>query len=111
MATLDDFESHLQSLLEVHLLKYLPGYKVEDGIAHRLAVAMHSHLKKKSGTTQAPNIYMIVAHPSTLTRWHTDPRLFEELANVLIHCRERSRFSILDQTDGNDHRRYEYVRG
>ena len=26
---------------------------------------------------------MIVAHPSTLTRWHTDPRLFEELANAL----------------------------
>jgi len=94
MTTLDDFESHLQSLLEVHLLKYLPGYKVEDGIAHRLAVAMHDHLKKKSGTTQAPNIYMIVAHPSTLTRWHTDPRLFEELAKVLYTAGNEAGFQF-----------------
>ncbi len=83
MATLDEFESQLQSLLEIHLLKYLPGYKVEDGIAQRLAAAMRSHLKKQNGLTTAPNIYMIVAHPSTLTRWHSDRRLLEELSNAL----------------------------
>ena len=84
MAALDEFESQLQSLLEVRLLKYLPGYKVEDGIAQRLAAAMHSHLKEQNSVTQAPDIYMIVAHPATLTRWHIDPRLFEELAKALF---------------------------
>jgi pSer/pThr/pTyr-binding forkhead associated (FHA) protein len=83
MTTLDEFESRLQSLLEVHLLKHLPGYKVEDGIAQQLAVAMHSHLKEVGGETQAPNLYVIVAHPSTLTRWHAKPRLLKELANAL----------------------------
>lgn len=95
MATLDEFESRLQSLLEVHLLKYLPGYKVEDGIAQRLAAAMHGHLKKQSGVSQAPNIYMIVAHPSTLTRWHSDPRLFEELANTLYTVGNEAGFQFL----------------
>ena len=83
MATLDEFEARLQSLLEVHLLKYLPGYKVEDGIAQRLAAAMHSHLKEQGGATHAPNIYVVIAHPSMLTRWHAKPRLLKELANAL----------------------------
>jgi len=83
MATLDEFESHLQSLLEVHLLKHLPGYKVEDGIAQQLATAMHAHLKNENGATLAPNIYMIVGQPSSLTRWHDRPRLLKDLANAL----------------------------
>jgi pSer/pThr/pTyr-binding forkhead associated (FHA) protein len=83
MATLDEFESRLQSLLEVHLLKYLPGYKVEDGIVQQLAAAMHGHLKEDHGVLQAPNLYMVVAHPATLTRWHAEPRLLKELANAL----------------------------
>jgi hypothetical protein len=66
VATLDEFESRLQSLLEGHLLKHLPGYRAEDGIAQQLAVALHGHLRKKAGLTQAPN-----------------PRLLKELANAL----------------------------
>jgi hypothetical protein len=83
MATLDEFESHLQSLLEVHLLKHLPGYKAVDGIAQQLATTMHAHLREENGATQAPNIYVIVGQPSTLTRWHARPRLLKELANTL----------------------------
>jgi pSer/pThr/pTyr-binding forkhead associated (FHA) protein len=94
MATLDEFESRLQSLLEIHLVKYLPGYKVEDGIAQRLAASMHSHLKKQNGVTHAPNIYMIVAHPSTLTRWNSDPRLYNELANALYTAGNEAGFQF-----------------
>jgi hypothetical protein len=83
MATLDEFESRLQSLLEVHLLKHLPGYKAEDGIAQQLATAMHAHLKQENGATVAPNIYVIVGQPETLTRWHARPRLLKDLANAL----------------------------
>ena len=94
MATLDEFESRLQSLLEVHLLKHLPGYKVEDGIAQQLAIAMHAHLKEENGTTQAPNIYVIVGHPSTLTRWHAKPRLLKELANALYVAGKEAGFQF-----------------
>ncbi len=83
MASLDEFESHLQSLIEVHLLKRLPGYKVEDGIAQQLTTEMHAHLKEENGVTQAPNIYVITGNPSTLARWHAKPRLLKELANTL----------------------------
>ncbi len=97
MTALEDFESHLQSLLEVHLLKYLPGYKAEDGIAQRLAASMRSHLKKQAGVSQAPNIYMIVAHPSTLSRWHFDPRLFDELAKALFAAGTEAGFQFLSK--------------
>jgi hypothetical protein len=83
MATLDEFESRLQSLLEVHLLKHLPGYKTEDGIAQQLAATLHRYLKEEAGVTQAPNLYVIVAHSSTLIRWQAKPRLLKELANAL----------------------------
>jgi len=83
MATLDEFESRLQSLLEVTLLKHLPGYKVEDGIAQQLATSMHAHLKQENEATQAPNIYVIVGNTATLTRWHARPRLLKDLANAL----------------------------
>ena len=94
MATLDEFESHLQSLLEVHLLKHLPGYKVEDGIAQQLAVAMHAHLMEENGTTRAPNIYLIVGHPSTLARWHASPALLTELADALYVAGKEAGFQF-----------------
>ena len=94
MATFDELESRLQSLLEVHLLKHLPGYKVEDGIAQQLATAMHAHLKEENGSTQAPNIYVIVGHPSTLTRWHARTRLFKELANALYVAGKEAGFQF-----------------
>jgi FHA domain/Protein of unknown function (DUF3662) len=96
MATLDDFESRLQALLEIHLLKHLPGYKVEDGIAQHLAAAMHGNLKEDAGGMQAPNLFGIVAHPTTLTRWHAKPRLLKELADTVYRAgkAEGFRFSI-----------------
>ncbi len=94
MATLDEFESHLQSLLEVHLLKLLPGYRVEDGIAQQLASAMHAHLKEENGVTQAPNIYVISGHPSTLARWHARPDLLNELANALYIAGDEAGFQF-----------------
>jgi len=94
MASIDEFESRLQSLLEVHLLKHLPGYKVEDGIAQQLTAAMHAHLKEESGTTQAPNIYVIAGNPSTLARWHTKPRLLKELANALYRAGKEAGFQF-----------------
>ena len=94
MPTLAEFESRLQSLLEVNLLKYLPGYKAEDGIVQQLAAAMHGHLKEIAGATQVPNLYVIVAHTSTLTRWHAKPRLLKELANALYTAGKEAGFQF-----------------
>jgi hypothetical protein len=94
MASIDEFESRLQSLLEVHLLKHLPGYKVEDGIAQQLTAAMHAHLKEENGTTQAPNIYVIAGNPSTLARWHAKPRFLKELASALYTAGKEAGFQF-----------------
>jgi len=107
MVTLDELESRLQSLLEVHLLKYMPGYKVEDGIAQQLAATLRRNLKENDGVSYAPNLFMIVAHPSTLARWHTKPRLLKELANALYIAGKESGFlfsikpTLITTTDMN----------
>ncbi len=95
MPTLDELESRLQTLLEVHLLKTLPGYKAEDRVHQQLAAAMHNSLKEQDGTTFAPNVYVIIAHPSTLARWHSEPRLVKELAEALHTTGEEAGFHFL----------------
>jgi pSer/pThr/pTyr-binding forkhead associated (FHA) protein len=95
MPTLDELESRLQTLLEVHLLKYLPGYKAEDRVYQHLAAAMHYSLKEQDGTTFAPNVYVIIAHPSTLSRWHSEPRLVKDLAEALHIAGDEAGFRFL----------------
>ena len=94
MATLDELEARLQSLLEVHLVKYLPGYKAENGIVQKLAGAMHDHLKEQDGVTQAPNVFVIVAHPSTLKDWHAEPHLHKELEKALYAAGNEAGFQF-----------------
>jgi hypothetical protein len=95
MSTLNDLESRLQTLLEVHLLKTLPGYKAEDRVYQQLAAAMHQSLKEQNGTTYAPNVYVIIAHPATLARWRTEPRLVNDLAVALRTAGEEAGFHFL----------------
>ncbi|HEX7620057.1 MAG TPA: FhaA domain-containing protein [Anaerolineales bacterium] len=95
MPTLDELESRLQSLLEVHFLKYLPGYKIEDRIYHQLANAMHNSLRKQGGKIYAPNVYVIISHPSNLARWNLEPRLFKDLAVTLQAAGEEAGFHFL----------------
>lgn len=95
MPSLDELEARLQTLLEVDLLKYLPGYKPEDRVYQQLAGAMHKSLKEQGGFTYAPNVYVIIAHPTTLTRWRTAPRLTEQLADVLRTAGDEAGFHFL----------------
>jgi hypothetical protein len=94
MAKLDELEARLESLLEVHLVKYLPGYQVEDGIAQQLAVAMHRHSKDEAGVPFAPTLYVIVGHPLTIDRWKDKPGLLSELANALYIAGQEAGFKF-----------------
>jgi pSer/pThr/pTyr-binding forkhead associated (FHA) protein len=95
MPTLDELESRLQTLLEVTLLKTLPGYKAEDRVYQQLAAALHSNLKEQEGTTFAPNVYIIVANPTTLIRWRNEPGLVNELAEALKTAGEEAGFKFV----------------
>lgn len=83
MKTLDELETRLQSLVEEHLVKYIPGYKPEDQVAHLLAAALYNGLVKRGSLIKAPNVFNISAHPTTMAKWNQEPRLLEELANAL----------------------------
>jgi len=95
MPPLDELESRLQTLLEINILKTLPGYEAEDRVYQQLAVAMHKNLKDQEGITFAPNVYVIIAHPTTLTRWHREPTLVHELAEALHTAGEEAGFHFL----------------
>ena len=95
MPKLDELESRLQTLLEVHLLKYLPGHKAEDKVYQLLAASMHNSLKEQDGTIFAPTVYVIIAHPSSLARWRSEPRLVKELAEALQTAGEEAGFRFL----------------
>jgi len=83
MKTLDELEARLQSLVEEHLVKYVPGYKPEDQVAHLLAAALYNGIVKRGSLIKAPNVFIISAHPTTIAKWNQEPRLLEELANAL----------------------------
>jgi len=95
MPSLDELESRLQTLLEVQFLKYLPGYKAEDRIYQQLATAMHNSLKELNGTTFAPNVFVIIANPSTVARLHTEPQLVKDLADALQTAGKEAGFYFL----------------
>jgi pSer/pThr/pTyr-binding forkhead associated (FHA) protein len=95
MPKLDDLEARLQTLLEIQLLKYLPGYVVEDRVYQQLANAMQNSLREQGETIFAPNVYVIVAHPSMMTHWHSEPRILSDLAEAIKLAGEEKGFHFL----------------
>ncbi|HEX2697017.1 MAG TPA: FhaA domain-containing protein [Anaerolineales bacterium] len=80
---LQELEARLQSLIEVHLVSVLPGQKPESLIVQKLTTAMQaSAIQESNGKGVAPNVYTLLAHPSTLERWK-EPHLLETLLDVL----------------------------
>ena len=76
-----EIETRLQSLVEVDLLKLLPGKKVEDVIIQKLAAAIHQNtLALENGNLAAPDVYTLVMHPITSGKWHD-----QQLLTILLH--------------------------
>jgi pSer/pThr/pTyr-binding forkhead associated (FHA) protein len=98
MPTLDDLEFRLQTLLEVQMLKYVPGYKSEDRIFQYLAAAMHTNLREQDGITFAPNLYVIKVEPSALAEWQHQPSLVKQLEDALQSTGEEAGFHFFANT-------------
>jgi pSer/pThr/pTyr-binding forkhead associated (FHA) protein len=95
MPTLDDLEARLQTLLEIQLIKYLPGYILEDRVYQQLATAMQNSLREQNESIYAPNVYVIVAHPMMLSHWHSEPRILSDLAEAIKLAGEEKGFHFL----------------
>jgi hypothetical protein len=78
---LQELESRLQSMIEVDLLKLLPGRKVEDVIVQKIAAAIHLNATTlKDGSAAAPNVYTLVIHPEAADKWQD-----QQLVAILLH--------------------------
>jgi hypothetical protein len=83
---LNDIERRLQTLIEVHLVKYLPKPGIQDRIAQLMAEALRANLSTQSLTqpdNTVPAEFLLVVHPSKLEQWQKDPRLMEGLTKVI----------------------------
>ena len=78
---LKELEARLQYLVEVDLLKVLPGRKVEDLIIQKLASAIQLNtISQEDGSIIAPDVYTLVINPETSTRWQD-----QQLLTILLH--------------------------
>lgn len=81
---LGDVEKRLQSLIEIHLTKYLPGANYQDRIAQRLSDALHASMAVQAtgNAAKIPHKFALVIHPSTQDQWKKEPLLVEELSRI-----------------------------
>jgi hypothetical protein len=82
---LNEIEKRLQNLIEVHLLKYLPGPSYQDRIAQRMAEALRANFATqdlKDPNDSITQQFLLVVHPSTMSQWQKDPRLMEGLTKI-----------------------------
>lgn len=79
---LSDIEQRIESLIEVHLIKFLPGSLWQDKIARRLAESLKANLATNELNTPMPHKFVLLVHPSMLTDWQNEPRLAEGLTKI-----------------------------
>lgn len=81
--TLNDIEKRLETLIEVHLVKYLPGPSWNDRIAHKLTEAIKTNLNTHGFQSHLQHKFVFVINPITLEQWQQDPRLLDGLTKIL----------------------------
>ncbi len=94
---LEELETRLQALIEEHLFHLLPSYTPEERVARKLALSMQENLRETSQGVQAPNIYILRAHPATLTRWTGERGLLDRLAEALYTVGNEAGWSFLSR--------------
>lgn len=78
---LKEIESRLQALIEIDLLKALPGSIMEDVVIQKVAAAIHLNtILQEDGTIVAPNSFTLILNPQTAERWRD-----QRLLTILLH--------------------------
>lgn len=80
---LDKLEMRLQELLEVRLVKMLPGSSPEDLVAHQLATAVRSSMDYDDPDGGLPNSYRVRVNSQAFHQWHDNTELLNELQDVI----------------------------
>ncbi|KAA0281361.1 MAG: DUF3662 domain-containing protein [Anaerolineales bacterium] len=77
---LRELESRLQNLIEVDLLKVLPGRAVEDVIIQKLAAAIQKNSIHSNDEIIIPDVYTFVLNPEKIGAWDD-----ANLLTVILH--------------------------
>lgn len=92
---LKELEARLQQLIEVDLLRVLPGRKVEDVIIQKLAAAIQHNTLTTAQASTAPDVFTLVMHPETAKHWQDQKLLAVVLHSVMSVAQEAGlRFTI-----------------
>ena len=82
-SNLDQLEIRLQELLEVKLIKLLPGSSPEDLLVHQLATAVRSSMHYDNPTGGLPNSYVLKVNSLAFVQWHDNTELLTDLQEVI----------------------------
>ncbi len=85
---LKELEARLQHLIEVDLLRVLPGRKIEDIIIQKLAVAIENNTVTNAYASTAPDIFTLIMHPETAKGWEDQKLLAVVLQSVVNVAQE-----------------------
>lgn len=90
---LRELETRLQTLIEVDLLKVLPGRRVEDVIVQKLATAIQQNSIIEADVTIIPDVYTLAFHPETAQTW-VDERLLTVILNSIAVVAQEAGFKF-----------------
>lgn len=91
---LRELESRLQRLIEVDLLKIVPGKSVEDVLVQKLASAIQQNsVIADGGETTIPDVYTLMLHPQTAKTW-ADNGLPAVILNSITNAAKEAGFKF-----------------
>lgn len=90
---LREIETHLQTLIEVDLLKVLPGRRVEDVIVQKIAAAIQQNSVVEGDATIIPDVYTLALHPETAKVW-IDEKLLTVILNSIAMVAQEAGFKF-----------------
>lgn len=77
---LRELEARLQHLIEVELLKVLPGKRIETILVQKLAAAIQKNSHDAGGEVTLPDVYTLILNPETAKSWAEEGWL-----TILLH--------------------------
>ncbi len=80
--TLADIEHRIEALIEIHLIKFLPGDFWQDRIAHRLTEALKANMATNGLEHSVSHNFTLLVHPTVLEQWQKEPRLVDGLTKI-----------------------------
>jgi pSer/pThr/pTyr-binding forkhead associated (FHA) protein len=80
--TLADIEQRIENLIEIHLVRFLPGELWHDRIAKRLSESLKANVAVKDIDSAIAADITLYVHPTVLSEWQKEPRLLDGLTKI-----------------------------